>query len=290
MSFFALLPERGLVRIAGPDAKDFLQRLITADMDNAEPGALLFGALLSPQGKYLFDFFLTPAAEDAFLLDIARARIPDFIKKLKLYRLKAKVEIDDHSADLAVLALWGGKPPLDLALPDPRLLALGWRAIVPGEQIFEAQETLTHAGFSGTGASDYDEHRIRLGVPDAVRDLKIDGDFPLEGLFDELNGVAFKKGCFIGQETASRMKRRGITRSKIVALDIPGGAIPPGTDVLAGDVRLGDTRSSIPGRCLALLRLDRLAAADGPVTIGGRDATADVPDWIIKPEAKAPEA
>lgn len=290
MSAFALLPERGVVRIAGPEARDFLQRLITADMDQAAPGQLTFGALLSPQGKYLFDFFLTPSAEDAFLLDVAAERISDLIKKLKLYRLKAKVEIDDHSNDLGVLALWGqAPPPLDVALADPRLPALGWRAIIPAEQVFEIQDTLTHAGFEAALPSHYDEMRIGLGAPDAVRDLKIDGDFPLEGLFDELHGVAFKKGCFIGQETASRMKRRGITRSKIVAFDVAGEAIAPGTDVMAGDVRLGDTRSAMPGRCLAMVRLDRLAEANAPVTIGGREADADVAEWIIRPEKPASE-
>jgi folate-binding protein YgfZ len=286
---YAPLPERGAVRITGPDARDFLQRLITADMDQAAPGKLLFGALLSPQGKYLFDFFLSQTGEDAFLLDIAKERAPDFIKKLKLYRLKAKLEVEDHSDDVRVLAIWGAAPPLELALADPRLPDLGWRALVPVEQVFEVQETLAKHGFAAAIASDYDAHRIHLGAPDAARDLKIDGDFPLEGLFDEMNGVAFKKGCFIGQETASRMKRRGITRSKIAALNIDGPAIPPGTDVIAGDLRIGETRSSIPGRALAMLRLDRLAAADAPVTVAGRVAIPDVADWIILPPAKNDE-
>lgn len=287
---FTLLPDRGIVRIAGPEARDFLQRLITADMDKAAPGALQFGALLSPQGKYQFDFFLTPASGDSFLLDIARERIPDFVKKLSMYRLRAKVEIEDHAADFVVLAAWGAAPPLPEALPDPRLGAMGWRAIVPIEQSFEAQDALRAAGFEAAVASDYDAHRIGLGVPDAVRDLKIDGDFPLEGLFDELHGVDFKKGCFIGQETASRMKRRGITRSKIIALDIPGPALPPNTEVLAGDFRLGETRSSIPGRALALLRLDRLAGADAPITAAGQPVSPVIADWIIPPPAKDGEA
>ncbi len=287
---FTLLPDRGIVRIAGPEARDFLQRLITADMDKAAPGALLFGALLSPQGKYLFDFFLTPDTGDSFLFDIARERIPDFVKKLSMYRLRAKVEIEDRAADFAVLAIWGAAPPLPESLPDPRLPAMGWRAIVPIEQSFEVQDALRAAGFEAAVASDYDAHRIGQSVPDAVRDLKIDGDFPLEGLFDELHGVDFKKGCFIGQETASRMKRRGITRSKIVALDVPGPALPPNTDVLSGDFRIGETRSSIPGRALALVRLDRLASADAPITAAGQPVSPMIADWIIQPPAKEGDA
>lgn len=287
---FTLLPDRGIVRIAGAEAREFLQRLITADLDKAAPGALSFGALLSPQGKYQFDFFLTPVGEDSFLVDIARERIPDFIKKLSMYRLRAKVELQDHANDFAVLAIWGAQPPVPEALPDPRLPAMGWRAIVPIEQSFEAQGALRAAGFEAAIASDYDAHRIFLGVPDAVRDLKIDGDFPLEGLFDELHGVDFKKGCFIGQETASRMKRRGITRSKIIVLDIPGPALPPNTDVLSGDFRIGETRSSVPGRALALVRLDRLAGAEAPVTAAGQPVSPVIADWIIQPPLKEPEA
>jgi tRNA-modifying protein YgfZ len=286
---FTLLPDRGVVRVAGPEARDFLQRLITADLDKAAPSVLSFGALLSPQGKYQFDFFIRPMSEDAFLLDVARERIPDFIKKLSVYRLRAKVEVNDQSADFAMLAAWGAPSPLPESLADPRLAALGWRAFVPIEQSFDVQSALRAAGFAAGVASDYDAHRIGLGVPDAVRDLKIDGDFPLEGLFDELNGVDFKKGCFIGQETASRMKRRGITRSKIIALDIPGPALPPNTDVLTGDFRLGETRSSVPGRALALVRLDRLASADLPITAGGQPVSPAIADWIILPPAKADE-
>lgn len=285
---FTILPDRGVVRVAGPEARDFLQRLITADLDKAAFGQLSFGALLSPQGKYQFDFFLTPTGEDAFLLDIARERIPDFVKKLSMYRLRAKVEIENRAEDFAVMALWGAPPPLAEALPDPRLPAMGWRAMIPIEKSFNAQDALRAAGFDAAVASDYDEHRILLGVPDAVRDLKIDGDFPLEGLFDELHGVDFKKGCFIGQETASRMKRRGITRSKIIVLDVPGPALPPNTEVLSGDFRIGETRSSVPGRALALVRLDRLAGADAPITAAGQPVSPVLADWIIQPPPKEP--
>ena len=286
---FTLLPDRGIVRISGPEARDFLQRLITADLDKAAAGALSFGALLSPQGKYQFDFFLTPVGDDAFLVDVARERIPDFIKKLSMYRLRAKIELEDRAADFVVLTAWGTPPPLPEALPDPRLLKMGWRAIVPIERSFEVQDSLRAAGFEPGVASDYDEHRIFLGVPDAVRDLKIDGDFPLEGLFDELHGVDFKKGCFIGQETASRMKRRGITRSKIIVLDVSGPALPPNTDVLSGDFRIGETRSSVPGRALALVRLDRLAGANAPITAAGQPVSPVIADWIIQPPVKADE-
>lgn len=270
------LPERGVVRVRGAEARAFLDGLVTCDLDRVGPARPRFGALLSPQGKILFDFLVWQEGEDSFLLDAPRVAAPDLAKRLAFYRLRAKIVIEDASEELGVGVGWDGEGPAlagPLAATDPRLDRLGRRVIRPRPEI----EAGPHA------PEIVRAHRIRLGVPEAGQDFLLGDLFPHEALMDQLHGVDFDKGCYVGQEVVSRMHHRGTARSRIVPLVFPAGAAPePGAEVKAGGRAIGRTGSGAGDRCLALLRLDRAAealAAAEPLQAGGLAAVIELPDW-----------
>ena len=250
---YAQLTDRGAVSVAGPDAEKLLQGLVTNDPPSAI-GTAAFAGLLSPQGKILFDFFIVRIA-DGFLLDVARDKAADLVKRLTLYRLRSNVQIADRSAGVAVAAAWGeqgtsspGEASSVVArYADPRLPAMGQRVI----QSSNAEPDRSAAA--------YHAHRIALGVPEGGRDYVFGDTFPHEALFDQLHGVSFEKGCYVGQEIVSRMQHRGTARKRIVQVTAETDLPQPGTDVLAGEVVIG-TLGSVNDRAgLALVRLDRAA-------------------------------
>ena len=262
----AILPDRGVVRVGGADASKFLQGLITSNMESARDGTAIHAALLSPQGKILFDFFVVPAA-DGFLLDSPRSAAGELAKRLGFYRLRAEVTITEESG-FAVAAAWGEAPPAQggvIAYPDPRLPDLGTRMLLPVGAGIEA--------LSCSAGSDADYHalRIGLGVPEGGRDFIYGDTFPHEALLDQLHGVDFAKGCFVGQEVVSRMEHRGTARKRIVKVE-GNAALPlPGTEVEAGGATIGRLGSVSGTSGLALLRLDRAteALASGKSLVAG---------------------
>jgi len=264
---FARLRSRALVAVRGPDCRNFLQGLLTQDVETLKAGEWRYGALLTPQGRLLFELFLI-GQEDAVLLEAPAAKRDELVQRLSLYRLRAKVEI--APVEDGVFALWGADEAPDGWAPDPRTPALGWRAVGP------------HAppapGAAEADEDAYDTHRLAQGVVDTARDRLADNTYPIEANFDLLNGIDFKKGCFVGQETTSRMKRRGQVRSRIAPLRLEGPVPAPGTEVLAGELRAGEVVGGAGDRVLALLRLDRLSA--GPLTVEGRAAIAEPPPWL----------
>ena len=253
--------------VRGPDARGFLQGLLTQDVETLAAGEWRYGALLTPQGRLLFELFLI-GQPDAVLLEVASRERHALVQRLSLYRLRAKVEIE--AAEGASFALWNAAVAPPGWAADPRLPDLGWRAAglepPPAPGAVEADE------------DDYDAHRLALGVADAGRDVLAENTYPIEAHLDRLNGVDFKKGCFVGQETTSRMKRRGQVRSRLLPLAVEGLAPAPGTEVLAGSLRAGEVVGGRDGRCLALLRLDRIAGA--ALSIDGHPVHADIPAWL----------
>jgi folate-binding protein YgfZ len=256
----ALLPDRGVVSVAGEDAEKFLQGVISNDMGLLKTHPAIHAGLLSPQGKILFEFFVV-RTPDGFCLETARDKAAALVDRLMLYKLRAKVEIEDVSSDYTVAVIWGGpyephgrgKPPLWFA--DPRLAAMGYRELVTMGSDWAL------AGESATSATpgEYHAHRIALGVPEGGKDYTFGDAFPHEALFDQLNGVSFKKGCYVGQEVVSRMQNRGTTRKRIVPVIGEAPLPPPGTEVVAGGVEIGKLGSVANETGLALLRLDRAA-------------------------------
>ncbi|HJE25708.1 MAG TPA: folate-binding protein YgfZ [Methylorubrum populi] len=268
----ALLPDRAVVAVSGPDATAFLQGILTCNVETLPEGEARLGALLTPQGKIQFDFLVSRAGDD-FRLEAAAERIADLVKRLGLYRLRAKVSI---AADptLGVAAAWdGAETAAETAwVRDGRLPALGER-LYASDGAFSADAT----------EADYHAHRIGLGVPEGGRDFAFSDAFPHEALMDQLGGVDFKKGCYVGQEVVSRMQHRGTARTRILPLVYRDGPAPePGTEVTAGARSLGTTGSASGDRGLATIRLDRLGdalAAGEPVRAGGRLAAVGKPDF-----------
>ena len=283
-----------MLRVSGPDARKFLQGLITNDMAKAQAGRAIHAGLLSPQGKILFDFFLAPDG-DSLVIDVARDKAEELLQRLGFYRLRAAVTIEAEPS-LKVAAAWGDADPTNLpaearGFRDPRLAQIGLRLLLPRDA------KLAAIGCDETGESGYHAHRIALGVPEGGRDYALGDAFPHEAMFDQLNGVDFDKGCYVGQEVVSRMQHRGTARTRVVPLLYPEGFVAEaGADVAAGDRIIGKTGTAARGRGLAMIRLDRAQDALGagqPITAGGLPVELVKPDWVTFPfpgsSAKAAE-
>ena len=280
----ALLLDRGVVKVAGDDARNFLHGLLSADILKLAPGEARFCALLSPQGKIFADFFVTEArAQDGggFFLDVARPLTKPLVDKLNLYKLRSRIMVEDLSEILGVLAAWDGNgiAGVGLAYADPRLPALGLRVMIPPHRAADAAASL---GASLVDASEYDAHRIALGIPRGGVDFAYGDAFPHEADMDQLGGVDFAKGCYVGQEVVSRMEHRGIARTRALAVRYDGAAPAAGAAVMAGERQVGTMGSAAAGHGLALLRLDRVAEAlsNGQELLAGAVAIRLVkPDW-----------
>jgi folate-binding protein YgfZ len=280
----ALLNDRGVVKVAGDDARHFLNGIVTADVAKLAPGGAIFAALLTPQGKIIADFVVTEATvEDGggFFLDCPRALTTALADKLKFYKLRAKLTIEDLSDKLAVMAFWDGSglSEYGLSVADPRLQALGSRTILPPELATEAAADL---GAALCGADIYDAYRIALGVPQGGADFSYLDAFPHEADMDQLGGVDFAKGCYVGQEVVSRVEHRSTARSRVVPIAYDEHAPMQGLPVLAGAKEIGVMGSAAHGRGLALLRLDKVADAMAeavPLTAGGIAIRAVKPSW-----------
>ncbi len=280
----ALLPDRGVVKVAGDGARNFLHGLVTADILHLTPSVARFCALLTPQGKIIADFIVAeaPAADGGgFFLDTPRALGTKLVEKLNLYKLRAKVVIEDLSEILGVLAAWdgGGTTKYGLCYADPRLPALGLRVMLPPHLTAAA---IADFGATLVAAGEYEAHRIALGVPRGGIDFGYGDAFPHEADMDQLGGVDFAKGCYIGQEVVSRIEHRGIARTRAVPVRFDGAAPQAGVAVKAGERQVGTMGSAAAGRGLALLRLDRVddAIAQGePLTGGGVPIRLVKPDW-----------
>jgi tRNA-modifying protein YgfZ len=283
----ALLPDRGVVKVAGDGARNFLHGLVTADVLKLAPGTAVFAALLTPQGKIIADFIVAEARHEdgdgGFFLDIPRALGAALVDRLNLYKLRAKVRIEDLSATLGVLAAWDGSwdgagaTTPGLCYADPRLPALGLRAIIPLDGAGEAAAVL---GATLVDAGDYEAHRIALGIPRGGIDFAYGDAFPHETDMDQLGGVDFTKGCFIGQEVVSRMQHRGTARTRTVPVRYKGTVPESGTAITAGGRQVGTLGSTSRGNGIALLRLDRV---DEALAGGDTLAAGAVPIELVKP-------
>jgi tRNA-modifying protein YgfZ len=279
--FRTKLDDRGVLRVGGPERIAFLQGLITNDVATIEPGTARYAWLLTAQGRFLHEMIVRDDG-DSLLLDVESARRADLLKRLGRFRLRAKVELADVSQDFTVWAAWGAAPGaagegpawewpgLAMVHPDPRLASLGWRALLPTGA--DAHATATR--------DDWDLHRLALGVPDGSRDCPVEEALAVESDLDLLQGVAWDKGCYVGQELTARTHFRGLVKKRLAPVRIAGAAPAFGSVLVDRDGKeQGEMRSSNGDRGLALLRLD--AIRTGAVLTGG-DATLTVerPDWL----------
>jgi folate-binding protein YgfZ len=262
---FADLASRAAIAVGGPDWRGYLQGLLTQDVETLAPGDIRFAALLTPQGRLLFDLFLV-GGEDGCLIDCAAEHRPALLQRLKIYRLRARVELAETEAP--VRALWGAAAAPAGWSVDPRAGGLGFRgydATVPD-------------GAVRSDEAAYERHRFTLGLPGPA-DWGHDRHYPIEANFDLLGGIDFKKGCFVGQETTSRMKRRGAVKSRMTPIAFSGPPPEPGAALLAGGLRAGQICSAREGAAMALLRLDRLS--EGELTLAdSRPCRVVWPDWM----------
>ncbi len=262
----AHLPDRAVLSVAGADRVGFLNGLVSNDVSLAAPGRAIWAALLTPQGKWLADFFVV-ADGPRLLLDCQAGSAAMLTQRMSRYRLRADAAVE--RTELGVSAGWDGAPQPPGAAADPRLPEAGWRLLSADAPAASAE------------AADWDAHRLRLGLPDGSRDLEAEKTVLLEAGFDELQGISWTKGCYMGQELTARTRYRGLVKRRL--LPVQGDALPaPGTPVLSGEREAGQMRSSREGIGLALLRLDALGA--GGLTAAGQPLTVRIPEWAKLPE------
>jgi folate-binding protein YgfZ len=280
------LTDRGVIAISGPETRSFLQGIVTNDVEKVDSTRALYSALLTPQGKFLFDFFMVDDGDGGLLLDVKKERLAELAKRLKFYKLRAKAQITDVSDRFTVTALIGdgagaasrlhegaGNARRDgdtvLAI-DPRLADMGVRAIHP-------VDTTSFAEVAAGSLTDYEIHRMALAVPDGGTDVLVDKSFILESNFEELNAVDFEKGCYVGQELTARTKFRGTIRRRLFGITADAELPPAGTPITVGKAEIGEVRSGLGDHGIALIRIDRLEEA------GGDAADVMAGDVAIKP-------
>ena len=296
-----LLDDRALVRVGGEDAREFLQNIITNDVTRVSNSRTIWAALLSPQGKYLHDFFII-AVNDALMLDCEKARVGDLMDRLQRYKLRSKIEITQVTEDWTLAALMGtdadanalvgfegqgGPFASGVCYVDPRYGGMGARALIPRGAMSE----LLAAGFEQVEPGIHDHTRLCLGIPDGSRDLTVDKALPMENGFDALNGIDWDKGCYVGQEMTARMRYRATVRRQLLPVAIEGPAPEPGTPIMLGEREAGEMHSSAQDIGLALLRIDAMASlnsegfnGDGDrLTASGTTLTPLRPPWLATP-------
>jgi folate-binding protein YgfZ len=287
---FSLVPHRGVIAVGGPDRVDFLQGLISNDTTKVAPDRAIWAALLTPQGRFLNDMFVADGGNDTLLVETERERTPALAKKLGLYKLRSKVTVEDRSAAMEVAVVFGRDaekmPPVDGATTfvDPRLPELGVRVLAPAGQ---AASLLAACGCTEAPLSAYDALRLELGVPDGSRDLIVDKALLLENGFDELNGVDWQKGCYMGQELTARTKYRALIRKRLFPVRIEGALPAPGTSIHKDGQEVGELRSGSGSRALAMLRLDAVKAGQ-KLTAGEVGVLPEIPAWMRLPETADP--
>ena len=280
------LENRGLIKIEGPDARDYLQGLVSQDMTRISDSQAVYSAFLTPQGKFLYDFFCFEIS-GALVLDCEADRRSDFFKRLSMYKLRSDVTLSDITDDFQVYGVIdddlglgeerGHTAPLGggVAYVDPRLAAMGARAVLP-----QGDTALDAAGLAPGTTEDYERARIALGLADGSRDMAVDKALLLENGFEELDGVSFTKGCFMGQELTARTRYRGLVKKRLLPVTINGTAPEVGAALQGPDREAGEMRTSQGNVGLALVRLDQLA--DGvSFTAGDTTLTPTVPDWVV---------
>ncbi|MBE9555347.1 MAG: folate-binding protein YgfZ [Proteobacteria bacterium] len=287
---YAILPDRGLITVGGADRRDFLQGLVSNDVTRASAECAIWAAFLTPQGKYLHDFFMVEIGEALHLDCEGGDRLMDFGKRLSKYKLRSLIDLG-VAPDMAVVALWGEGAATALGLAqeagvgramdagvvymDPRLTAAGARAILPTARVAEILEPL---GFAAATPEDYDHVRVSLGLPDGTKDMVVEKTILLEANFDALNGVDWEKGCYMGQELTARTKYRGLVKKRLMPVTIEGTAPPAGTPLMLDGKEAGEMRSSRAGLGIALIRLDRIEG--GGLELEAEGATVTLCDTV----------
>ena len=283
---YSILENRGILLVSGADKREFLQGLISNNMSLVKKNKAIYAALLTPQGKYLFDFFIAEH-DEMLLLETERHRINDLIKRLSIYKLRAKVDLQDISQKWYVVAVWGNSTFNAFSLPssegaampyhngicfvDPRLAMAGARILIPKDDPPPPKGRLPYEF--------YDVHRLNLGLPEGSRDLMLEKAILLENGFDELHGIDWDKGCFIGQELTARTKYRGLVKKRLIPVRVDGILPEPGSKIFADNKLVGEMRSGRNQQALALVRLDSINDENTVLQSGVATIIPEKPKW-----------
>ena len=265
-TFTCALDDRAVVSISGEDARALLQGLVTVDMDRLDESGNVFGALLAPQGKIQFDFFIHAQGKD-FLIDIDKERLANFLKRMTMYRLRSKVTLADISETHHVVVSWGDQAT---GPKDARLNEMGARFI----STEKSKPTATN--------NDYHTHRISLGTPEGGKDFVFDDIFPHDAMMDALRGVDFQKGCYVGQEVVSRVQHRATARKRFYLIESASMLPKENGTVMLGDKAVGSFACAMGKSALGLLRMDKLEGSDLPLSVDGKEVKASLPDYFKK--------
>jgi folate-binding protein YgfZ len=301
---FVALEDRGFLAVAGPDARAFLQGVVTNDVNKAQPGQAIYAAMLTPQGRYLHDFFIVEL-DGVLFLDVAKSRLDDLRARLLKYRLRAKVEVDDVSTLFRTIALLGDGPHDSQALHgfegrggpfaggfcyvDPRYAGIGARAMLPTS----GAEALSNAGFEANDRMAYETLRLLFGIPEGLVDLVQEKTLPMEANFDLLNGIDWAKGCYVGQELTARMHYRALLKKRLLPVEIEGDVPAIGAPVTYDGQDAGEMRTGMGDQGIALLRLEvvlEAVKAEKPLLAGDSQITPKHPPWLPSGEEKTPAA
>jgi tRNA-modifying protein YgfZ len=296
---YVALEDRGVLAVSGDDARTFLQGVITNDIAKVTPGQAIYAAILTPQGRYLFDFFIVEL-DGVLFLDVAKTRLAALTERLLKYKLRAKVEVDDVSHIFRILALLGDGPHDSQALHgfegrggpfaagfcyvDPRYAGIGARALLPAS----AMGALTGADFRADDRMAYETMRLMFGIPEGTVDLVAEKSLPIEADFDLLNAIDWNKGCYVGQELTARMRYRGLLKKRMLPVTIEGDVPEIGATVTFDGAEAGEMRSGMAEQGIALLRLEAVAAARAagqPMTVGETKVTPQTPPWLKEDKA-----
>ena len=300
------LPNRGLISLDGPDTRNFLQNLVSNDIRKVAAHRAIYALLLTPQGKFMHDFFILEQPDEqtdtSILVECERSRVEDLVRRLTLYRLRADVVIKDLTEHYHVYAAFGSGVFTALGLEsslgfaktsgrtlsfvDPRLSELGARVIAPADQ------KISFSGAETASSSDYDMFRLALGIPDGSRDMETERTLPLEAGLEDLNAIDYGKGCYVGQELTARTHYRGTLRKRLFPVAVQGPLPESGTDVMLGGRLAGELRSGQDGRALALLRLEQVEESQRtgiPLKAGSVLLTPETPNWMrFRDKAESP--
>jgi folate-binding protein YgfZ len=278
---YTILDDRRLLKVSGEEASSFLQGLLTIDVAKLTPGQLRYTALLSPQGKFLHDMFIG-LWQGAYWLDCNASRLPDLRQRLAMYKLRSKVLLELQE-NYSVAAIWqgdvAGESPDVFSACDPRLEAMGWRAVAP----LPALQSWCGAQAEAAPMDAYQRWRISHAIPDGALDMIPDKSLLLEFGFEQLHGVDFNKGCYVGQEVTARSKFRAQLKKLVYAVSSTQTLPAAGTEIHAGDQCVGEMRSSQGTQGLAVLRMQELETAQAaglPLVAGGVTVSAEMPKWL----------
>ncbi|MBL94477.1 MAG: hypothetical protein CMF70_04150 [Magnetovibrio sp.] len=287
---YTILSNRGVIEVSGDDRKHFLQGLISNDIKQVSPTHTIYAALLTAQGKYLFDFFVIEINTSIYI-DCEQSRASALLKKLALYKLRAKIDLVDRSQDFQIAAVFGKNPHVPFKLQkrtghakrisesivyiDPRLMQAGVRILSPKSNI---EKLLNALPISKVNWEDFDAQRISLGLPDGTRDLVPEKSILLESGFEELNGIDWDKGCYMGQELTARTKYRGLVKKRLIPVTFKGKAPTPGTPITVGRKKVGEMRSTVGNTGMALIRVDDITST--PLSAAETIIKPQKPNWV----------